>query len=75
MAARLDLAEILKANPHISADELEEARQLLRKLRESGRSRTSHKKLAPIGRRQAYFDEEAAKEAKAVRLGIKRQTR
>ena len=54
MSDRLDVEQILQANPHINQEELAHTREVLRKLRESGVRPTGYRLVLPYnGRRVA----------------------
>jgi len=64
----IDISKILKANPQIDPRDLEEARKMLSKLRESGVKRSEYKLVPPFAGRRASVKEDAGKDRRAIRL-------
>jgi hypothetical protein len=68
MPEYIDISDILKANPQICPDSLEESRQMLSKLRASG-TRSSGYNLAPLfGGRRVSIQEDSSEDKRTVRL-------
>ena len=69
MSERFDLEEILSRNPQIDAEQLEDAREMLRRLREQGLKRKGYDLATPYGgRRVTVVEETGANDPRFVRL-------
>ena len=62
-----DILKILKSNPQIDPNDLEEYRERLSKLRESGVRRSGYKLVPPYGGRRVLIQEDKD-DARTVRL-------
>lgn len=69
MSERFDLEEILARNPQIDPEKLEEAREMLRRLRERGVRRKGYDLATPFGgHRASVQDDTGANDPRLVRL-------
>jgi hypothetical protein len=68
MTERLDPNRILPANPQIDPEKLEEAREMLRRLRELGVQRKGYDLMPPFGGRRVTVREDSAIEPRPVRM-------
>jgi len=60
--------DILKTNPHISVEELEASRQLLRALRKNGMKGRGYTLAPPFGGKMVSTSEEADNDRRMVQL-------
>lgn len=69
MLRRLDLEQILAGNPQIDPEQLEEAREMHRRLRERGIRRKDYDLASPFGGHRASVQEDTgADDPRLVRL-------
>ena len=68
MPEPFDLEKILSRNPHINRDQLEEGRDLLRRLRDGGARRKNYDLAPPFGGRRAAVRDDANTDGRRVRL-------
>lgn len=66
------LEDIIKANPKVDPQELEEARELLRRLRDTRAGRSSCRLVAPTARRRAVAGEHVESDPRTVHLRHRR---
>lgn len=60
--------ELLKLNPHIDEEKLEEAREILRKLRNSRQSKPDRSPLPPFARRPILVGERDKVDSRTIYL-------
>lgn len=60
--------EVLRLNPQVDPRELEEGRELLRRLREAGVGTSRRKLASPLTRRRAVIDDDPEKDPRTVHL-------
>lgn len=63
----LDFDEILSRNPRINQDQLEQARAMLRRLREHGLQRKGYDLAPPFGRYRVSVQDNARGEPRLIR--------
>jgi hypothetical protein len=68
MPEKPDLEELLAANPHVDPEELERAREILRKLRASGVRGAGYRLAPPYSGRRVSVREDAENDPRRVRL-------
>lgn len=67
MSERLSPEEILRKNPQIDREELDEARELLRRLREHGAHRKDYDLVPPFGGRRVTILDDAYADPRPMR--------
>lgn len=68
MSERLDPTTILPNNPQVDPDELEAAREMLRRLREHGPRRKGYDLMPPFGGYRITIRDDARTDPRLVRL-------
>lgn len=68
MSKRLNPDEILRQNPQIDREELDEARELLRRLREQGAHRKDYDLVPPFGGRRVTVLDDVRTDSRPVRM-------
>jgi hypothetical protein len=68
MSEQLDVERILQNNPHISQEELANAREILRKLRESGVRAAGYRLVLPYSGRRVSTKREEKSDPRTVVL-------
>lgn len=71
MNKRLNLDEILRKNPQIDRNELDEAREMLRRLQEQGAHRKDYDLVPPFGGRRVVVQDDAHIDSRS--LGVRRR--
>lgn len=66
------IKEMLALNPHIDEEKFEEAREILRKLRDNRTSRTGYRLPPPFIRRHVSVGESDSVDSRTIRLGCLR---
>ena len=69
MAEHPTVEEILTTNPQIDEEKLEEAREILRKLREGRVGRAGYKLGTPFLRRRILVGDRDREDSRTIRLG------
>lgn len=68
MSERLNPDEILRQNPQIDREEVDEARELLRRLREQGAHRKDYDLVPPFGGRRVTVLDDVRIDSRPVRV-------
>ncbi len=68
MSIRLNPDDILRQNPQVDRDELNEARDMLRRLREQGAHRKEYDLVPPFGGRRVTVLDDARTDSRPVRV-------
>jgi hypothetical protein len=68
MPEEVDLEELLASNPHVDPDELEKAREMLRKLRRSGVRGPGYRLAPPFSGRRVSVREDAENDSRRIHL-------
>lgn len=68
MSKRLNPDEILRQNPQIDRDDLDEAREMLRRLQEQGAHRKDYDLIPPFGGRRVTVLDDVRTDSRPVRV-------